>query len=199
MFKVQNTILSEDIAKVKFACDVSRCKGACCVVGDAGAPVSNDEIPVLKEAYRLLKDELRLRAREIVEEEGLIKGSTKKGYKINCTDEKECLFVTYTDDEIAQCAIQKAYVKGRFSWEKPLSCHLFPIRLKRVVDFDYANFEYIPGLCSAGCENGEQEGTYLSDFLEKPLVRRYGREWYEEFQQACEEVREMETEVTAHD
>lgn len=196
MFKVRNTILSEDIATAKFSCDISRCKGACCVVGNAGAPVSKDEIPVLKKAYRLLKDDLRARAREVVEEEGLVKGDNRKGYELNCTDEKECVFVEYTDDDIAICAIQKAYYEGRMNWEKPLSCHLFPVRLKRVVDFDYANFEYIPELCSSGCESGEEKGTYLAEFLEKPLVRRYGKEWYKEFTEACEEIRKKEeTEV----
>lgn len=195
MFKVQNTILSEDIATTQFSCDISRCKGACCVVGDAGAPVSNDEIPVLKKAYKLLKDELRPAARKVVEEEGLIKGNNKKGYEINCIDENECVFVEYTDDDIAICAIQKAYYEGRLEWEKPISCHLFPVRLKRILDFDYANFEYVPSLCSSGCESGKEKGTYLSEFLEKPLVRRYGNEWYEEFSEACEELRNKEGEV----
>jgi len=195
MFKVRNTILSEDIATAQFACDVTRCKGACCVVGDAGAPVSREEIPVLRKAYRLLKDELRGRARETVEAEGLMKGNNVTGYELNCTDEKECVFVQYNEEGVAQCAIQKAYYEGRISWEKPLSCHLYPIRLKKINDFEYANFEYIPSLCSAGCQNGEQEGVYLSEFLEEPLVRRYGPEWYGEFLRACEEVRQKDAEV----
>lgn len=194
MFKVRNTILSEDIATAKFACDLGRCKGACCVVGDAGAPVSGDEMPVLRKAWKLLKEELRPRARDVVEEEGLLKGNNRKGYELNCTDEKECVFVQY-EDEVAYCAIQKAYYEGRINWEKPLSCHLYPVRLKRINDFEYANFEYIPSLCSAGCKKGEQEGTYLSDFLKKPLVRRYGEEWYREFLAACRVVRKQSQEV----
>lgn len=197
MFKVQDTILSEDIATAKFSCDLSRCKGACCVVGDAGAPVSVDELPVLRKAFNLLKDELRDRAREIVAKEGLIKGNNNKGYELNCTDEKECVFVTYTDDGVAHCAIQKAFYEGRINWEKPLSCHLYPVRLKRIQDFDYANFEYMPSLCSAGCEKGKREGTWLSDFLEAPLVRRYGEEWYDEFIAACEEIRNKDREEVA--
>lgn len=197
MFKVQNTILSEDIAKAQFSCDISRCKGACCVVGDAGAPVGNDEIPVLKKAYKLLKSELRPPARKVVEEEGLIKGNNKKGYEINCVNDNECVFVEYTDDDIAICAIQKAYFEGRLDWEKPLSCHLFPVRLKRILNFDYANFEYVPSLCSAGCESGKKKGTYLSEFLKKPLIRRYGDKWYEEFLKACKELRNNEGEVTS--
>lgn len=196
MFKVQDTILSEDIATAKFSCDVTRCKGACCVVGNAGAPVSKEEFPVLKKAYALLKDELRPRARQVVKEEGLIKGNSEEGYELNCTDEKECVFVEYVDDDVAICAIQKAFFEGRISWEKPLSCHLFPVRLKRILDFDYANFEYVPSLCSDGCDNGEEQGTYLSEFLKKPLIRRYSEQWYDEFVEACEEVRGKEQEAS---
>lgn len=188
MFKVRNTILSEDIATAKFACDVTRCKGACCVIGNAGAPVDADEIPVLWEAYDQLKEGLCTRAREVVEEEGLIQGE-KGSFELNCIDQKECVFVTYTDDGVAQCAIQKAFYEGVFKWEKPISCHLFPVRLKRIVDFDYANFEYVPELCSAGCVKGKQTETWLSDFLKTPLIRRYGSHWYEEFTRACEEIR----------
>jgi len=196
MFKVHNTILSEDIATARFACDVTRCKGACCVVGDAGAPVGRDEIPVLRKVYQLLKDKLRPRARQVVEEEGLIKGTGKSGYEINCTDNRECVFVEYTDDGIAICSIQKAFYEGRLNWEKPLSCHLFPVRLKRIRDFEYANFEYIPSLCSSGCRNGKEKGKYLSEFLKKPLIRRYGRAWYDDFEKACRKVRKKDKEKT---
>lgn len=192
MFKVQDTLLSDDIATAKFACDVSKCKGACCVIGDAGAPVSSEEIPVLKKAYELLKGELRVRAQEVIEQGGLIKGTNKEGYELNYTDDRECVFVVYTDDGIAQCAIQKAYYEGRFNWEKPLSCHLFPIRLNRILDFEFANFEYVPSLCSTGCANGEQKGIFLSDFLKEPLIRRYGEEWYNDFLRACDKVRNQE-------
>lgn len=189
MFKVQNTILSDDIATAKFACDLPRCKGACCVVGDAGAPVTQDEIPVLKKAFRQLKEELRQESVEVAEKDGVVKGNAKSGYEISTVDSKECIFVQYDEHEVAYCSIQKAYFEGRFNWEKPLSCHLFPVRLKHIAGFDYANFEYVPKLCSAACEKGEKEETYLTDFLKKPLVRRYGEEWFAEFKESCEEVR----------
>lgn len=189
MFRVQNTILSEEVATAKFACNISRCKGACCVVGDAGAPVDKKEIPVLKKAYRKLKDELRPQAVETVQEEGLVQGNNQTGYELSCVDDSECVFVNYDEQGNAKCTIQEAYYEGEFNWEKPLSCHLFPIRLKSVLNFDYANFEYFPSLCSAGCDRGEEEGIWLSDFLKKPLIRRYGEEWYEEFIEACNKIR----------
>lgn len=191
MFKVRNTILSDDIATAKFACDLPRCKGACCVIGDAGAPVSKDEIPVLHKAYRMLKDELMPESVEVAERDGVVIGSEKAGYEISTVRTEECIFVKYDENEVAYCAIQKAYFEGRFNWEKPLSCHLFPVRLKHIAGFDYANFEYVPKLCSAACEKGDKENTYLAEFLEKPLVRRYGEEWYDEFIESCKSMRDQ--------
>lgn len=189
MFKVKNTILSDDIATAKFECDLPRCKGACCVVGDAGAPVAKGEIPVLHKAYQVLKDEMRPESVEVAEREGVVIGSEKSGYEIATVNKQECIFVKYDEDEVAYCAIQKAYFEGRFNWEKPISCHLFPVRLKRIAGFDYANFEYVPKLCSVACEKGENENTHLAEFLEKPLVRRYGKEWFSEFINYCREIR----------
>lgn len=190
MFKVKNTILSDDIATAKFACDLPRCKGACCVVGDAGAPVSKTEIPVLHKAYQMLKGELNSEAVAVAERDGVVIGSSKTGYEIATVKNEECIFVKYDENKVAYCAIQKAYFEGRFNWEKPISCHLFPVRLKRIADFDYANFEYVPKLCSAACEKAERENIHLAEFLEKPLTRRYGSEWYSEFIEYCKEIRQ---------
>lgn len=190
MFKVKNTILSDDIATAKFACDLPRCKGACCVVGDAGAPVSKDEIPILHKAYKFLKDELRPESVKVAEREGVVTGSAKAGYEITTVNQKECIFVNYDDNEVAYCSIQKAFFEERFNWEKPISCHLFPVRLKHIAGFDYANFEYVPKLCSAACEKASAENIHLAEFLKKPLVRRYGPEWFTDFIDACKEIRE---------
>lgn len=189
MFRVQNVILSEDIATSKFACDISRCKGACCVVGDAGAPVEKGEIPILQKAFRLLKERLNSDALRAVEEKGVVQKDSKGQYEITCVDDSDCIFVEKDEKGIATCAIQNAYYHGEINWEKPLSCHLYPIRLKKISGIDFANFEYIPDMCAAGCDNGRKEGIYLSEFLEKALKRRYGTDWYREFITACEEVR----------
>ena len=189
MIRVHDVILSEDIATAKFACNLSRCKGACCVVGDAGAPVNKEEIPVLRKAFEKLKNKLNPEAREVVDKKGVVQVNSKKGYEISCISSGECIFVEKDEDGVATCAIQSAFYNGEFSWEKPISCHLYPVRLKHIAGFDYANFEYIPELCSAGCRRGENDGIYLADFLEDSLTRRYGGEWYQDFLEACEVVR----------
>lgn len=189
MIRVHDVILSEDIATAKFACNLTRCKGACCVVGDAGAPVVKEEIPVLRKAFNELKNELNPEAVRVAEEKGVVLGDSSSGYEITCIESGECIFVQKDDAGVATCAIQSAYYEGRFIWEKPISCHLYPVRLKHIAGFDYANFEYIPELCSAGCRRGEDEGIYLADFLKDSLTRRYGEEWYNDFLEACNEVR----------
>ncbi len=190
MIRIQDVILSEDIATAKFACNISRCKGACCVVGDAGAPVHKDEIPVLRKAFRKLKDRLNPEAVAKAEEEGVVLGNQKEGHEINCIETGECIFVEKKENGVATCAIQNAFYNGEFNWEKPISCHLYPVRLKHIAGLDYANFEYIPELCSAGCRRGEDEGIYLADFLEDSLVRRYGRPWYDEFSEVCKDIQD---------
>ena len=192
MIRVQNVILSEDIATAKFACNLSRCKGACCVDGDAGAPVSKNEIPVLHKAFRELRDELDPEAVEVAERDGVVQGNSRNGYEISCIESRECIFVKKDENGVAACAIQSAYYEGRFGWEKPISCHLYPIRLKQIGGLEYANFEYIPELCSAACQRGEKEGIYLAEFLKDSLTRRYGEEWYREFLDVCRKERELE-------
>jgi len=189
MFKVQNTILSEDIATAKFACDLPKCKGACCVVGNAGAPVSKKEIPVIQKAWKKLKGDLRPEALEAGESDGVVKGNDESGYELSCVNGAECVFVNYNEEGIAYCTIQKAFYEGRFNWEKPISCHLFPVRLKKIAGFEYANFRYIEKICSPACEKAEKKGIYLSEFLKKPLIRRYGNNWYREFRKKCEQIR----------
>ena len=191
MFRVQNAIIADDVAHAQFACNLHLCKGACCVVGEAGAPVERGEVAALRRAYDTVKGELRDRAREEVEQNGLIQGK-KNDLELSCTDGRECVFVTYDQHNVAICAIQKAQMEGRLDWPKPVSCHLFPLRITRIAGTDYINFEYIPELCSAGCENGKSEGVYLSDFSEPALVRAYGKNWYEEFNQACKAIRQKE-------
>ncbi|MGM0545943.1 MAG: DUF3109 family protein [Bacteroidota bacterium] len=193
MFKVQNTILSDAIATARFACDLPKCKGACCVVGDAGAPVAEDEVSKLEEAFELLKDELHPDARKTVEKNGAVR-KTQYGLELSCRDNEECVFVTYEDD-VAYCSIQKAFMEGRIEWEKPVSCHLYPIRLKKVGAIEYANFEYVNKLCAPACIKGEKENIYLSEFLEKPLTRRYGKAWYRKFEETCKEIRMQNNEA----
>lgn len=159
------------------------------MVGDAGAPVDESEIKILQKAFNLLKDRLNSQAVETAQEEGVVKYNSEYGYEINTIGDKDCIFVEKDENGVAICAIQNAYYRGELNWEKPLSCHLYPIRLKRVSGVDFANFEYVPETCAAGCKKGDRQGIFLSDFLGKALKRRYGTDWYNKFSDTCEEIR----------
>jgi hypothetical protein len=193
MFCVGNVYLSDDVALARFACNLTACGGQCCVRGDAGAPVVQTEVPALNKAWKLLKDSLRDRAREVVDKKGLLKGSGNN-LELACTDGAECVFVEYDAAGTALCSIHKAFYEGRISWQKPLSCHLYPLRIIESGQFDYVNFEYIPEMCSPACDHAKSNNIFLAEYLEEPLVRKYGPQWYREFLGACRKIR-YETEV----
>jgi hypothetical protein len=189
MFCIGNVYLSDDIALAQFSCNLKACFGVCCVRGDAGAPVTNNEVPVLRKAWNMLKDELRPRAREVVETKGLTKGEGSQ-LELACTDGAACVFVQFEEDGTALCSIHKAFIEGRITWTKPLSCHLYPLRILESGQYDYVNFEYIPEMCSPACDHGKQTNTYLAEYLEAPLTRKYGPAWYKEFLHMCRRIRE---------
>lgn len=189
MFCVDNVYLSDDVALARFSCNIKACKGNCCVRGDAGAPVENRERAVLNKAWHLLKDELRPEAREHVEAHGLINGRGAN-LELACSNGAACVFVQYNEDGVALCSIQKAMMEGRIDWPKPISCHLYPLRIMRAGGAEYVNFEYIPEMCSTACTHARETNTHLAETLEAPLTRKYGADWYARFLEACAEVRE---------
>ncbi len=191
MLAVRNVYLSDDIATAKFACHLSVCKGNCCVRGDAGAPVKKTEVPVLNKMWKMLSPELADEAVTEVKKNGLIRGNGEN-LELATVDGAECVFVEYDDSGVALCSIQRAYYENKTGWEKPLSCHLYPLRVLKSGNSDYVNFEYIPDMCSPACDRGEDENIFLAEFLEAPLTRAYGPEWYREFLRMCREIRVQE-------
>lgn len=184
MFQVGDVLISDEVALAEFRCDLGVCKGACCVIGDAGAPVRASEVPILNRAWELLKDELPESSRNAVADGGPVIRGKDGGLELVCRNNGACVFVT-EEHGVAYCAIQKAYFEGRISWEKPISCHLFPIRIIESEGIDLMNFQYIPSLCSGGKACGKHTKTGLAEFLKAPLVRRYGELWYKAFLEAC--------------
>lgn len=194
MFQVGKVLISDEVALAEFACDLNVCKGACCVIGDAGAPVTSSEIPMLNRAFELLSSELTAEAVDAVKTGGLVQKS-KDGFELRCRPDGACVFVV-EEKGVSLCAIQRAYFQGRFDWEKPVSCHLFPIRISALEGVDLMNFQYIPSLCSGGKACGRKSKKGLAEFLERPLVRRYGQTWYNAFMQACKVQRNVNSGVS---
>lgn len=185
MFVVEDILISDDIATAQFDCDLTKCLGACCVNGDEGAPLAPDERRHLDAVLPKVRFMLRPEALAVIGEEGTWEETAPGRYATTCVNNAECVFVIY-DRRIAKCAIQKAYFDGLVDWPKPVSCHLFPIRVHQYGGHEVLNYEQW-GLCHSARKNGEAQGRYLHDALAEPLTRKYGAAWYAAFQKACTE------------
>jgi Protein of unknown function (DUF3109) len=177
MISIDHLLLDEAVLTTQFSCDVVRCKGACCTLpGGYGAPLAETEVEDVRSAVAAALPYLSERNRSILEREDAVVGSLGQ-YTTRCIDDADCVFVAYTADGIATCAIEKAWHAGESSFRKPLSCHLFPIR---VADFGgpYLHYERFDE-CAPGREQGERLAMPLVESLREPLIRAYGQETYE--------------------
>lgn len=183
MFIIGETVVERNIATERFACDLSQCEGACCTLpGGRGAPLDDDEVEELHRAYLSARKYLSPKHAWVIDRAGIVEGSLGS-FATTCVDKRECVFVFY-ENGIAKCALEQAYVNGETSWRKPLSCHLFPIRISRG-SHERLRYEKIPE-CSPARLKGLRMNVLLSDFARDALIRKYGAAWYEEFRQACE-------------
>lgn len=190
MLEIGRAIVSFDILEEYFLCDLLKCKGACCIEGDSGAPLTSEEAAQIEAAYPhvklLLPEENQ---QEIV----------KQGYAILDSDgdlvtpliaNRECVY-TYIDGQgIMKCAIEKAFIEGKTSFRKPVSCHLFPIRITEYKRFDAVNYQQLD-ICKPGRQCGIGAKLPLYKFLKEPLVRKYGPDWYEQLAYAGENLNEI--------
>jgi hypothetical protein len=188
MFVVKDILVSDALMDAPFACDLGACLGGCCVQGDSGAPLELDELVELDMALPFVRDRLRPEALDVIDERGAWEETEPGHFATTCVDDAECVFVTY-DRGIAKCSLQQAHASGEISFEKPVSCHLYPLRIEKIGEHVTVNYERI-GLCQPGVINGERLGIQLSDVLRQPLVRRFGQEWFDEFQRVLAARRE---------
>lgn len=191
MFAVDHILISDEILDAPFSCNLGACLGGCCVQGDAGAPLEPEERAELEQVLPRVREYLRPEALEVIEAQGVWEEVAPGQYATSCVGRAECVFVTY-EGPVAKCAIQKAYREGRVGFEKPISCHLYPIRVQKYGEFEALNYEQIP-LCDPGRKLGRRNDAQLAGFLRAPLVRKYGEAWYDRFRAACDARREALT------
>lgn len=177
MIQVDDKIISFDVFEKKFVCDLSACKGACCVEGDAGAPLTDKELDVLPYIYDEVKPYMRTEGIVEIEKQGFFVVDSDGDNTTPLVNNKECAFVVFDENEMAKCTIEQAYNDGKIDFKKPISCHLFPIRIKEYRDFDAVNYEAI-NICKPACDCGDQLQVPVYNFLKEPLIRLYGEEWY---------------------
>lgn len=192
MVQIDDKIIAFEVFEKQFVCDLSACKGACCVEGDAGAPLELQEVNILEETYEKVKPYMRKSGIESIEENGFYVIDGDGDYTTPLVNNSECAFVSFDKDGTAKCSIEQAYNDGHIKFKKPISCHLFPVRVKQYKDFEALNYEEIK-ICKPACDCGEKLKVPVFRFLKEPLVRKYGVNWYDEL---CEVAAELEKRKT---
>lgn len=190
MIQIDDAIVALDVIEENFLCDLSACMGECCVEGESGAPLENEEVKKLEEVLPLVWNDLSVQAQQVIEKQGVAYEDTDGEMVTSIVNGKDCVFTYYDESGICKCAIEKAYREGKTDFYKPISCHLYPIRLQRYHDFTAVNYHRWR-VCKAAVELGNLKGLKIYQFLKEPLIRRFGEAWYNELCIAAEEYKEM--------
>ncbi len=184
MIEIGNTLISDDVVQKQFVCNLSKCKGACCVEGDLGAPLEDDEIEILDEIYETVKPYLRPESVASIESQGAWVLDRFNEYSTPLLENQECVYVIYDENGTLKCAIEKAYLEGKVPYKKPISCHLYPVRLSNLLDMVAVNYDYW-SICSDACTLGKELQVPVYKFLKEPLIRRFGTDWYSKLEQVA--------------
>ena len=177
MIQLGETLISDDIGEKFFVCDLDKCKGACCVEGDLGAPLEPEELEALEEVVDLVKPYLSGQAIEALEKNGPYLLDEEGDYSTTTIAQKECAFAFYDAQGILKCGIEQAWKDGKTPFRKPISCHLYPIRIARLPDFLALNYDRWQ-ICDPACALGESLSVPLYIFLKEALIRKFGEQWY---------------------
>ncbi|WP_046745691.1 DUF3109 family protein [Kordia zhangzhouensis] len=187
MFQLGKTIVSEDIVENDFVCNLKACKGICCVEGDAGAPLENSEIKILEEVYEKVKPFLREEGIQAIEEQGTYIVAENGELETPLIEGAECAYVIYDEHQTALCGIEAAYNKGLIDWKKPVSCHLYPIRVEEYNDFSAVNYHRWP-ICDDACSLGKELQVPIYKFVKEALIRKFGEDWYDELEKIAKSL-----------
>ena len=185
MIQIQHTVISEDIFEEKFICDLCKCKGQCCVDGESGAPITKEEYAEINEILPEIWDDLSPKAQELINEQGIAYTDYDGELVTSIIKGEECVFTFFDENGVCKCAIDNAYREGRISVQKPISCHLYPIRLKEYVEFTALNYNRW-SICEPAVDLGRKNGVPLYRFLKEPLIRKFGEDWYNEVCEAAD-------------
>ena len=187
MIQIDDKVISLDVFCKKYVCDLSKCKGECCVEGDSGAPLDDDETAILEDIYPTVEPYLPPASRAEVERQGKWVVDSDGDKVTPIINGRECVYAYRDADVACKCAIEKAYLDGRITCRKPISCHLYPIRVTRYRDFEALNYhEWF--VCKPARELGRHVGTPVYEFLREPIIRKYGEAFYAEMQEAARAI-----------
>ncbi len=178
MIEHGKVILSDDVREQFFVCNLEKCKGACCVEGDLGAPLEKDELEVMEKIYPEVEPYLSEEGKKAVQEQGVYVLDEDGDFSTPTIGGKECAYAIYDENRILKCGIEQAWMDGKIDFKKPISCHLYPIRIVRYDEFEAANYDRW-SICSPACSLGKELNVPVYKFVKDALVRKYGQEWYD--------------------
>lgn len=180
MIVIGNTYISADIADKHFVCHLAKCKGACCVEGDMGAPLEIEEVGIIEEVFHDVEPYLSEKSKNYIAANGIIVQDDDGEFCTQTIEGAECVFVVFEEDGTSKCAFEMAFNDKKTDFPKPISCHLYPIRVKKYSE-NYETLNYDRWhICEPACAHGDELKVPLYRFLKPPLVRKYGEKWYEE-------------------
>lgn len=186
MLQIQDTLVSLDLLERHFLCDLASCKGECCIEGDAGAPITEDERREIENLLPGIIDDLSPAAREVIARDGVAYVDEEGDLVTSLVASGQCVFATFGPGGMCYCAIEKAWREGRVGFMKPISCHLYPVRIKEYPTFTAVNYHRWK-ICKCAETLGRAKGLRAYKFLREPLVRRFGQEWYDELDATADE------------
>jgi hypothetical protein len=186
MILLENTIVSEDILEKNFICNLAACKGACCIEGDSGAPITQDELEILEAELENIKPYLTAVSLEAIKTQNFWEKDTDGDLVTTCLPTGECNFSLRDEAGMLKCGIEQAYRDGKASIQKPLSCHLYPIRISNVGEFEALNYHRWD-ICKPACKLGEEHQVAVYQFLKEPLIRKFGADWYNELDEIAKQ------------
>ncbi|MCU4175664.1 DUF3109 family protein [Carboxylicivirga sp. N1Y90] len=179
MIQIDDKIVSTDIFSKRFVCNLAVCKGDCCVEGESGAPLEDDETKIIEDIYPIVKPYLTDQAIAEIEKQGTWVIDSDGDKVTPIINGKECVYTYFDEDGICKCAIDKAHQEGKVDFKKPISCHLYPIRITQYPDFEALNYHTWP-ICHPARELGGKLGVPVYKFLKEPIVRKYGQAFFDE-------------------
>lgn len=190
MIEIDGKIVSTDILTTPFACDISVCKGQCCIDGDSGAPLNIDEVDTLEEEYDNYRPYMTPEGIAAIEEQGFMVVDIEGDYTTPLVNNAECAYAFRNEEGVTLCAIEAAYLEGKCAFRKPISCHLYPIRLiefsNGTIGLNYHRW----GICASACECGKRIGLPMYKALREPITRRFGEDFYTALDQAADLLKE---------
>lgn len=184
MIVIDDILISDFLSEESFCCDLQKCKGNCCVLGDSGPPLEAEEVGIIEDLMDDIKPYMRKEGLEVIEKHGVIEYDDDGNFVAPLVNNEECAFA-YFENDIALCAIEKAWQNGKIHFQKPVSCHLYPIRISHFNNRDAVNYHHWE-ICDAARKLGRKNKIPLYRFTKDALMRKYGKEWYEKLVKSIE-------------